>query len=251
MNQVAIVTGGSKGIGLACATRLLKDGFDVATCARNEAELQEARARLEAHGKVVTVTADVGVPEDCARLVETTVAELGRVDVLLNNAGVYAPVPFLDFTAESWDALFDINVRGPVLLSAAVGRLMRDQGSGGRIIHIASTNGLAAEPEFAHYNASKAALISLAKTMAIELAPHGVLVNAIAPGWVRTPLSEEYIGSLSETQLRRISPLKRAATPEEIAGAVAFLCSDDASYVTGETIAVDGGMMAMLAQPYE
>jgi 3-oxoacyl-[acyl-carrier protein] reductase len=251
MNPVAIVTGGSKGIGLACATRLLKDGYDVATCARNESELQEAKAHLEQHGNILTITADVGVPEDCARLVETTAAELGRVDVLLNNAGVYAPIPFLDFTAESWDALFDINVRGPVLLSAAAGRLMRDQGSGGRIVHIASTNGLAAEPEFAHYNASKAALISLAKTMAIELAPYGVLVNAIAPGWVRTPLSEEYIGSLSEAQLRRISPLKRAATPDEIAGAVAFLCSDDATYLTGETIAVDGGMMAMLAQPYE
>lgn len=251
MTKVAIVTGGSKGIGLACATRLLKDGYAVATCSRNAAELEEAKAKLQEHGTVLTVQADVGVPEDCTRLVESTVKEFGRVDVLLNNAGVYAPIPFLDFTADSWDALFDINVRGPVLLSGAAGRHMRDQGTGGRIVHIASTNGLAAEPEFAHYNASKAALISLAKTMAIELAPHGILVNAIAPGWVVTPLSEDYIGSLSENQLRRISPLKRAATADEIAGAVSFLCGDDATYLTGETIAVDGGMMAMLAQPYE
>jgi 3-oxoacyl-[acyl-carrier protein] reductase len=250
MKKVALVTGGSKGIGLACASRLLRDGYTVATCARGENELKQAEAVLREIGDVLTIRADVGVPEDCERLVRQTVDTLGRIDILVNNAGVYAPVPFLDFTAEAWDNLFAINVRGPVLLSAASGRQMRDQGGGGRIIHIASTNGLAAEPEFAHYNASKAALISLAKTMAIELAPHGILVNAIAPGWVSTPLSAEYIDSLSDEQLARISPLRRAARPEEIAGAVSYLCGEDATYVTGETLCVDGGMMAMLAQPY-
>lgn len=249
--KTAIVTGGSKGIGYACAERLLRDGYAVSICARNESELKEAEQSLQQHGRVLAVTADVGVPEDCRRIIETTVSELGSLDALVNNAGVYAPVPFLDFTAESWDALFDINVRGPVLLSAAAGRQMRDQGTGGRIVHISSTNGLAAEPEFAHYNASKAALVSLAKTMAIELAQHGILVTAIAPGWVSTPLSQDYIGSLSSDQLARISPLRRAAQPHEIAAAVAFLCGPDATYLTGETIAVDGGMMAMLAQPYD
>src|SRR5919112_973725 len=133
--KVAIGTGGSKGIGYACADRLLREGYAVAICARHEDELKQASDAL-------AVTADVGDPDDCRRLVEETVRELGSVDALVNNAGVYAPVPFLDFTADSWDALFDINVRGPVLLSAAAGRWMREQGSGGRIIHIASTNGL-------------------------------------------------------------------------------------------------------------
>jgi 3-oxoacyl-[acyl-carrier protein] reductase len=251
VTKVALVTGGSKGIGNACATRLLRDGYAVATCARNADELAVAEKELGQHGEVLGVVADVGVVDDCTRLIEETVARFGRIDVLVNNAGVYAPVPFLEFTADSWDSLFAINVRGPVLLSAGAGRQMRDQGTGGRIIHISSTNGLAAEPEFAHYNASKAALVSLTKTMAIELAPHGILVNSIAPGWVSTPLSADYIASLSPEQLRRISPLRRAGTPEEIAGAVSFLSGDDSTYVTGETLCVDGGMMAMLAQPYD
>jgi NAD(P)-dependent dehydrogenase (short-subunit alcohol dehydrogenase family) len=251
MGKVALVTGGSKGIGFAVAERLLRDGYAVATCARNAEELAVAEKELQQYGDVAALQADVGIVDDCTRLVEETVARFGRVDVLVNNAGVYAPVPFLDFTADTWDALFDINVRGPVLISAAAGRHMREQGDGGRIIHISSTNGLAAEPEFAHYNASKAALVSLAKTMAIELAPYGILVNAIAPGWVNTPLSAEYIASLSSDQLRKISPLRRAATPAEIAGAVSYLSGADATYVTGETLCVDGGMMAMLAQPYE
>jgi 3-oxoacyl-[acyl-carrier protein] reductase len=246
---VALVTGGTKGIGYACAKRLLADGFRVAICARNQAELDVASAELS--GDLLAVGADLGDADVGPTLVEAVVARFGRVDALVNNAGVYASIPFVDFTADTWDALTDINVRGPVLLGAAVARQIIAQGSGGRIIHIASTNGLAAEPGFAHYNASKAALVSLAMTMAIELAPFGILVNAVAPGWVRTPLAEEYIGSLSETQLGDISPLRRAAAPEEIAGAVSFLCGSDATYVTGTTLVVDGGMTAMLAQPRE
>lgn len=247
--KVAIVTGGSKGIGFACARRLLKDGYKVAICARSEDAVQLSGKELEALGEVLALRADVGKVEDCESLVAETIRTWGRVDVVVNNAGVYAPVPFLEFTAEAWDALFDINVRGPVLISAAAGRHMRDAGRGGRIVHISSTNGLAAEPEFAHYNASKAAIISLTKTMSIELAEHGVLVNSVAPGWVLTPLSEDYVGSLSPDQLRRVSPLKRVAQPDEIAGAVSFLCGSDSTYVTGETLVVDGAMMAMLAQP--
>jgi 3-oxoacyl-[acyl-carrier protein] reductase len=246
---VALVTGGTKGIGYACAKRLLADGFRVAICARNQAELDVASAELS--GDLLAVGADLGDADVGPTLVEAVVARFGRVDALVNNAGVYASIPFVDFTADTWDALTDINVRGPVLLGAAVARQIIAQGSGGRIIHIASTNGLAAEPGFAHYNASKAALVSLAMTMAIELAPFGILVNAVAPGWVRTPLAEEYIGSLSETQLGDISALRRAAAPEEIAGAVSFLCGSDATYVTGTTLVVDGGMTAMLAQPRE
>jgi 3-oxoacyl-[acyl-carrier protein] reductase len=250
MEKVAIVTGGSKGIGYACATRLASEGYRVAICARTSDELDHAVASIGGDG-VTAIQADLARAEDCDRVVSTTIERFGRVDVLVNNAGLYFPVPFLEFTEDSWDSLTHVNVRGPVLLSVAAGRAMRDQGDGGRIIHIASTNGLAAEPEFAHYNASKAALISLAKTMALELAPHGVLVNAIAPGWVSTPMSADYIASLTETQMSRVSPLRRAAKPEEIAGVVSFLCGEDATYLTGETIAVDGGMTAMLAQPYE
>jgi 3-oxoacyl-[acyl-carrier protein] reductase len=245
MDRVALVTGGSKGIGYACAERLLADGFGVAICARNAGEVSAAATRLGGSDKVFGLCSDVGSVEDCAALVPAVLDRFGRIDALVNNAGVYSPVPFLDFTADTWDALMDINVRGPVLLSVAAARAMRDQGSGGRIVNIASTNGQLSEAEFAHYNASKAAIISLTKSMSVELAPFGILVNAVAPGWVLTPLSEPFVQTLTEDSLGRISPLRRVGQPAEVAAAVSFLCGSGATYITGITVNVDGGLTAM------
>jgi NAD(P)-dependent dehydrogenase (short-subunit alcohol dehydrogenase family) len=245
MDKVALVTGGSKGIGYACAERLLADGYAVAICARNSGEVDAAARSLGGDGKVLGLQADVGSVDDCSGLVPAVVQHFGRIDVLVNNAGVYSPVPFLDFTAGSWDTLMDINVRGPVLLGGAAGRAIRDQGSGGRIVNIASTNGQMSEAQFAHYNASKAAIISLTKSMSVELAPLGILVNAVAPGWVLTPLSEPFVAPLGEDALGRISPLRRVGTAAEVAGAVSFLCGPDATYITGTTVNVDGGLIAM------
>ena len=188
---------------------------------------------------------DVGSVEDCNTLVPAVLDRFGRIDALVNNAGVYTPVPFLELTADTWDALMDINVRGSVLLGVAAARAMRDQGSGGRIVNIASTSGQLSEAEFAHYNASKAAIISLTKSMAVELAPFGILVNAVAPGWVLTPLAEPFVGTVTEDSLGRISPLKRVGQPAEVAAAVSFLCAPDATYITGTTVNVDGGLTAM------
>ena len=245
MDKVALVTGGSKGIGYACAERLLADGYAVAICARNADEISAAADKLGGPGKVLGLRADVGSVEDCAALVSAVLERFGRIDVLVNNAGVYSPVPFLDLTAQTWDETMDINVRGPVLIGGAAARAMRDQGSGGRIVNIASTNGQLSEAEFAHYNASKAAIISLTKSMSLELAPLGILVNAVAPGWVLTPLSEPFVGTLTEDSLARISPLRRVGLAAEVAGAVSFLCGKDATYVTGVTVNVDGGLTAM------
>ena len=245
MDKVALVTGGSKGIGYACAQRLLADGYAVAVCARSADEVSSAVSKLGGPGEVLGIRSDVGSVEDCAELVPAVLQQFGRIDVLVNNAGVYSPVPFIDFTAHSWDALMNINVRGPVLLGGAAARAMRDQGTGGRIVNIASTNGQLSEAEFAHYNASKAAIISLTKTMSVELAPLGILVNAVAPGWVLTPLSEPFVGTISSEALGRISPLKRVGTADEIAGAVSFLCGPDATYITGATLNVDGGLIGM------
>ena len=241
---VAVVTGGSKGIGLACVERFLADGYRVAFCARQQPEIDSVLDRL-GRDRLLGVRADVGDPDDCVRLVAVTLDRLGRVDALVNNAGVYTPTPFLEMTAASWDELTDINVRGSVLVGVAAATAMRAQGDGGRIVNIASTNGQMSEASFAHYNASKAAVISLTKSMAVELAQYGILVNAIAPGWVLTPLSEDYVSSLDRAALARISPLERVGTAAEVAGAAAFLCGPDASYVTGITLNVDGGLTAM------
>jgi NAD(P)-dependent dehydrogenase (short-subunit alcohol dehydrogenase family) len=245
MDKVALVTGGSKGIGYACAERLLAEGFAVAICARNAGEVRAAAGRLGDQEKVLGLRCDVGAVEDCQALVPAVLDRFGRIDALVNNAGVYTPVPFLEMTADTWDALMDINVRGSVLLGVAAARAMRDQGGGGRIVNIASTNGQLSEAEFAHYNASKAALISLTKSMAVELAPFGILVNAVAPGWVLTPLSEPFVATLTEDSLGRISPLKRVGQAAEVAAAVSFLCSPGATYITGITVNVDGGLTAM------
>jgi NAD(P)-dependent dehydrogenase (short-subunit alcohol dehydrogenase family) len=245
MDRVALVTGGSKGIGYACAERLLADGFRVAICARNAGEVSAAAGRLGGPGRVYGLRCDVGSAEDCAALVPAVLDRFGRVDALVNNAAVYTPVPFLDFTADTWDALMDINVRGPVLLGVAAARAMRDQGGGGRIVNIASTNGQLSEAEFAHYNASKAAIISLTKSMSVELAPFGILVNAVAPGWILTPLSEPFVATMTGDSLGRISPLKRVGQAAEVAAAVSFLCGADATYITGTTVNVDGGLTAM------
>jgi 3-oxoacyl-[acyl-carrier protein] reductase len=245
MDRVALVTGGSKGIGYACAERLLADGFRVAICARNAGEVSAAAGKLGDPDRVLGLRCDVGSAGDCDALVPAVLDRFGRIDALVNNAGVYTPVPFLDFTADTWDALMDINVRGPVLLGVAAGRAMRDQGGGGRIVNIASTNGQLSEAEFAHYNASKAAIISLTKSMSVELAPFGILVNTVAPGWVLTPLTEPYVASLSEDSLGRISPLRRVGQAAEVAAAVSFLCGSGATYITGTTVNVDGGLTAM------
>jgi NAD(P)-dependent dehydrogenase (short-subunit alcohol dehydrogenase family) len=245
VDKVALVTGGSKGIGYACARRLLADGCNVAICARSADEVVAAGGRLGGSGKVLALQADVGSAEDCDRLIPEVIRHFGRIDALVNNAGVYSPVPFTEFTAGSWDALMDINVRGPVLLGGAAARAMREQGDGGRIVNIASTNGQLSEAEFAHYNASKAAIISLTKSMSVELAPLGILVNAVAPGWVLTPLSEPFVATLGADALGRISPLRRVGEAAEVAGAVSFLCGPDATYITGVTLNVDGGLTAM------
>lgn len=243
MTKAAVVTGGSKGIGYACAERLQQDGHAVVICARNKEEVAEAASRLQANGPARGVVADVGKVEDCQRVVDACLETFGRIDALVSNAGVYFPVPLLEMSAEDWDGTFAINVRGPMLMGCAAARHMKEQG-GGHIVNISSTNGIMAEPEFAHYNASKAAVISLTKTMALEWALHNIQVNSIAPGWILTPLSEPWVADLTDEQLSQAFPMGRVGMPQEIAEVAAFLCRDGAGYLNGETIKVDGGSLA-------
>jgi NAD(P)-dependent dehydrogenase (short-subunit alcohol dehydrogenase family) len=248
-SQVALVTGATKGIGYACAERLHAAGCSLVICARHGGEVENAVSQLSSGDeRVVGLEANVGRLDDCERIVERCITEFGRVDILVNNAAIYVERAFLDITAEHWDETLGIDLRGPVLLSVAAGRHMRDHG-GGRIVHVASDNALAAEPSFAAYSAAKAALVSLTQSMAVDLARYNIITNCVAPGWTRTSLIEEDLQRFTEQQVERVIPLGRPAEPREIAEVVAFLCNPAVTYILGQTISVDGGLLAKQPSP--
>ncbi|MEU9885541.1 SDR family oxidoreductase [Sphaerisporangium sp. NPDC051011] len=241
---VVIVTGGTKGIGLATVEAFVRGGYDALLCSRNAAEAAAVADSLGREGaRVIGVAADMADPDVGEQLVGACMGEFGRVDCVVNNAGVFARTPLTEMTAEAWDRTLHANLRGPVLLASAAARAMR-QGAGTSIVNVASINALAAEADFAAYNASKAGMVSLTQTMAVEWAARGIRVNCVAPGWVRTPLSEPWIGGLSDSDIARMVPVERLGEPGEIADVISFLASPAAAYITGQTITVDGGMLA-------
>ncbi|MBN2984899.1 MULTISPECIES: SDR family NAD(P)-dependent oxidoreductase [Cohnella] len=242
----ALVTGAARGIGLGIARRFLEEGAAVALLDRSEAELQEALAecRTIAADRVSAERCDLRADADLEEAAERAFGRLGGIDIVVNNAGIAFREPFLDIPAEHWNAVFDINVRAVFRLGQLAARRMIRQGTGGAIVNMSSKNGLAASSELAHYNASKAAVILLTESMAVELAPHGIRVNAVAPGFVDTPLDRKLREQSNLPAFSAHTPMKRAATVEEVANAFLFLASDEASYVTGTTLRIDGGHLA-------
>ncbi|MFF1832355.1 SDR family NAD(P)-dependent oxidoreductase [Paenarthrobacter sp. NPDC058040] len=239
-----IVTGGTRGIGRACAEHFARAGDRVLVCSRSASEAAAVALELNQYGgSVEGVVADLADPEVGAQVVGRCVELFGGVDALVNNAAIFEATPVIDVTAEDWDSTMHINLRGPALMSAAAARVMKESGSG-CIVNVASINGLAPEANFAAYNASKAGLISLTRTTAIELADSGIRVNCIAPGIIQTPMVEPWIAGLSDDVVARWAPMRRFGRPEEIASVVDFLISDASAYVTGETLTVDGGTLA-------
>jgi 3-oxoacyl-[acyl-carrier protein] reductase len=237
----AIVTGAGRGIGKAIAQRFLEEGARVMICDLEPERLQAAGEELAAIGTVQSEVVNVTSREEVERLVDRAKEEFGRIDVLANNAGISRFEPFLEITDENWNDTLAINLTGVFLCSQVVATEMKNQGSGA-IVNMGSTNGILGEEGLAHYNASKAGVILLTKTMAIELAPHNVRVNSVCPGFILTELQLES-GMSQETiqDYTSMIPLNRYGRVEEVANAFAFLASDEASFSTGTDLVVDGG----------
>lgn len=241
-----LVAGASRGIGEAAARRFLEEGCRVFICARGPAGVEGAVRELRTLGEVDGTACDVSHPEDVERLVEAADRFLGGIDVLANNAGVAWQEPFLDITLEHWDEVLDINLRGMFLVAQTVAERMVARGRGGSIVNMSSTNAFEGEAGYAHYNASKGAITMLTRTMASELGVHGIRVNALCPGKILTPLQREAEDPEYTARYEREKiPLGRSGTVEEVAAAYAFLASDEATFITGEMLVVDGGQLAM------
>jgi len=240
-----VVTGASSGIGRATAVRFAREGWDVCLNARREALLEEVRAGL-ADGDHLVVAGDYSDPAT-AEAVSAAIAEhWGQVHALVNCAGAYIIVPAVESKIEDWWASHTMMIAGAVYMTRAVVPLMRD---GGRIIHVTSIHGERAEPGLSGYSMAKAAVNQYCRALAAELAPRGILVNAIAPGFIHTAMS--YVNGVNELETDWFRqnyveghhlPLRRAGTPEEVAGVAFFLAGPDASYITGQVITVDGGL---------
>lgn len=246
--RTALVTGGNQGLGRAFARGLADAGATVAICGRREeANLAAAaEAREQAGHDYVTLAADITDDAQLAAMVEEAVSALGgRVDVLVNNAGACYHAPAFEVTDEQWDGVFDLNVRALWKMSRAVGAVMRDNG-GGSIVNVGSMSGIIVNrPQWQPaYNASKAAVHHLTKSLAVEWAPYGIRVNAVAPGYVKTDMAPV---DRPEFQRHWIEdcPQQRFALPEEIAPSVVFLASDAASFITGSILVADGGYTAV------
>ena len=240
--KVAIVTGASSGLGVAFAEGLAEAGADVAICARRVERLEDTKARVEAHGRRCSaVQADVSDPEACTRVVEETVRELGRIDVLVNNAGVGTAVPATRETPEEFRKVIDINLMGSYWMAQACARAMED---GGSIVNLGSVLGstTAGLPQAA-YASSKAAIIGLTRDLAQQWTGRKkIRVNALAPGFFPSEMTDQYPDGYLDSMMARV-PAARGGEPEELVTALLFLASDASSYVTGVVLPVDGGML--------
>jgi 3-oxoacyl-[acyl-carrier protein] reductase len=244
-SKVAIITGSARGIGRAIAETLARRGCDIVIADINQ-ELAETTAKEIAaatNQKTLAVGVNVSDFASANALVERTLAEFGKVDILVNNAGLTRDKLIMRMEEADWDIVIDVNLKGAFNCSKAVVRPMMKQRYG-RIVNISSVSGQAGQTGQANYSASKAGLIGLTKSLARELASRQITVNAVAPGFVLTALTQDLSAELKDAILKA-TPLGRMGTPEEIAYAVAFLASDEASYITGQVLAVDGGMVMM------
>ncbi len=240
-NKVAVVTGAARGIGKVIAFNLARQGADIIISDVSVDDGEKTAGEIQKlNRKCIFVRCDVSVTDDVNNLISKTISEFGRIDILVNNAGITKDTLLIRMKDEAWDQVLDINLKGSFLCSRAAAKEMMKQRSG-RIINISSVVGLMGNLGQVNYSASKAGLIGLTKSSAKELAPRGITVNAIAPGFIETEMTQKLSEEVRETYLNVI-PLNRFGSPDDVASCVAFLASDEAKYISGEVIRVDGGM---------
>lgn len=240
-DKIALVTGAKVGIGRAIAVHLAKLGANIIACSRTISPDDPVIAECTTSGsRALTVAADVADMKDCTRVVKNGLDHFGRIDILVNNAGIYPSAPLLEIDEQTWDRVFAVNLKGTLFASQAVAKLAMIPQKSGSIINISSCDGRRPTAGIAHYAASKAGVISLTKSIALELAPYNITANAVAPGWVETDAIMK--SDRWKTAVKEI-PLGRLARPAEVANVVAFLADDNAAYITGATFDINGGLI--------
>ena len=240
--KVAIITGGASGIGLATVKKFVQEGAKVVISDIDEEQLNRTAVELGAAGRVLVQRADVAKKSDVVQLIEAAVRHFGRLDIMVNNAGIAPVVDFLDVTEELLGRVLDVNLKGAFYGTQAAGRQMISQGQGGVIINMSSINSGLANPNVAPYAISKGGMNQVTSTAAVAFAPHGIRVVGVGPGTIMTDMvAGAFVNSAGNHAILSRTPLGRYGQASEIAAVVAFLASDDASYMTGETVYVDGG----------
>jgi glucose 1-dehydrogenase len=245
-DKVAVVTGAGTGIGQSISIRLASEGATVVVDYRNHPEqADDTKAKCEAAGgKAITIQADVSILADTQRLIDDTYKQLGRCDILVNNAGIEIESPFWEVTEAAYDAVLNVNLKGAFFLTQAFVKPLIAAKLPGRIINISSVHEDMVFPHFSTYCASKGAIRMLMRDLAVELGPHSITVNNIAPGAIATPINTKMMADKSELNaLLANIPLGRLGTPEEVAGVALFLASDAGAYCTGSTYIIDGGLI--------
>jgi NAD(P)-dependent dehydrogenase (short-subunit alcohol dehydrogenase family) len=236
-NKIAVVTGGLSGIGAAIAQRMVSEGATVIAADRS------TKKSTLGSGALLPLNVDVQDPSSVDAKMRTVIGRYGRLDCMVNSAGIGSDIPFLQTTLETFDRIISINLRGTFIVGQAAARAMKETG-GGSIVNIASVSGITGNAGRSAYGASKWGVVGLSRVMAIDLANFNIRVNVIAPGAVETPLVDQMLPELEARQWTEHTPLHRYARPEEVAGSAVFLCSSDASFITGHVLVVDGGFSA-------